>query len=489
MTQDKGEIRPERLAKNLPNAAFGLTIESRVRLLPDELIVRTPRRIPLSILDATVLRFAPTCAIWIYDQPANSQGQAALATQQLSLSLQKTLNAYPQWAGDLQWEPCNKHAPHTQRYGRLNITYGTASDSGIELVIASSPQPLSSLVPSTSERVNIGTWNAANFPTTELHSFTTPLALHGEGRALPCVMVQLTTFGCGGVGIAVKCAHAVADAQAMINFVKDWAAVNRALLCGAPLPSLSPVFEPQLLDGAAAGNIDAVEPDPAFIRISRSLPMHKYDLWASAQGCPSFMVSETRIPPEVDISSIGQLGKPLPWSEWDVAAPIAHYLLYFSADEVQRIREEVSSSSSTTRVSRLDALLSHVWALIIRARGLERDTQAAHLAVTIGLRNRLSPPLAQTFVGSPIVLARVTLTCEEITQSPGAAAVAIRSAVVQFDSSTLPALLHDVAFEVSAQRFWRAFMGRRNTIVTSWFRQDVMLLILVEGRLRGTSML
>ena len=31
-------------------------------------------------------------------------------------------------------------------------------------------------------------------------------------------------------------------------------------------------------------------------------------------------------------------------------------------------------------------------------------------------------------------------------------------------------MLHDLAFEVSPHRLWNGFLGRRNTIVTSWLR-------------------
>ena len=51
-----------------------------------------PHYVPLSILDSTVGRFAPTCATWIYD---SSKERQVVSIEQLVFALQKTLDAYP----------------------------------------------------------------------------------------------------------------------------------------------------------------------------------------------------------------------------------------------------------------------------------------------------------------------------------------------------------------------------------------------------------
>ena len=87
--------------------------------------------------------------------------------------------------------------------------------------------------------------------------------------------------------------------------------------------------------------------------------------------------------------------------------PVSHYLVSFTADEVTAIWKEASSNPGV-QISRLDAFLAHVWILIIRARELQNDQQPVYLDITLGARPRLSPPLPETFVGSPIMLAKVT---------------------------------------------------------------------------------
>ncbi|CAF0856055.1 unnamed protein product [Adineta steineri] len=158
------------------------------------------------------------------------------------------------------------------------------------------------------------------------------------------------------------------------------------------------------------------------------------------------------------------LGKPLSWSEWDLTAPVSHYLVSFTVDEIKNMWEDASSNSEI-RISRLDALLAHIWMLIIRARELSHDQQPIYLDVTLGLRSRLNPPLSENFVGSPIILGNVsTIGIQPI----GKMALSIRSTLSKFNSSSIGPMLHELAFELSPNRLWNAFLGRRNTIVTSW---------------------
>ena len=461
-----------------------LEVISRTRLRPSYQHDTSLRTIPLSILDNSVLKYALTSAAWYFDPPSLPESTSFGA---LTHSLAKTMDSYPQWAGQLHWIPYDP--ANGQRHGRAAITYGSTSDPGVELVLTRYPATLASLVPAQEDRMSsFGqprvAWDADSFPSENLNA-PTELALHNtsEYAGRPAVSVQLTAFVCGGLGIRVKIVHALADATAMLQFVKDWAAVHRALLHGSPLPSLSPVFDPTLVDRAAAGDITGSAVDPELLRISRSLPMCRYDWWASAEGCPEPMLPATRVPAELAGTDLGPPGDPAPWSEWDIYAPVSHYLLYFTPEEIQRIWEIASTPKAESppsgtphavRISRLDALLAFIWRLVVRARGLENDRELVHMMVTIGLRPRLSPPLPDTSLGSPITLAKVSLSGAEIASwETGATAAAIRSAMAPFTSSALAALLHEMAHDVNPQHIWRAFLGRRHSIVTSWQNLDV----------------
>jgi hypothetical protein len=351
------------------------------------------------------------------------------------------------------------------------LSYGGKTDPGIEYIVASSPHFSAAL--DTGPAVN-GCSDASSFPSQELLSYTTPLALHNavDFEGLPSVVIQVTTFVDGGAAIAVKMAHPIADANALLGFTHDWASINRAIITNTLKPTLSPVFDPLLLDRAAAGDIDALSPDPTLLARSHELPLHRYDLWSSAEGCPSYMVSATAPPPGFPSEDVGTMGAPVPWSDWDATAPVSCYLIEFSAAELQAIWADASANSDVN-VSHADALLAHLWSLIIRARGLEHD-EPHYLDVTFGLRGRLDPPLPSNYLGSPLTLTKVRSTGRQAAMHQlGEIAASIRSSLSEFDGSSLPALLHEFAFESDAGRMWNAFFGQRNTIVTSWLQLGV----------------
>ena len=433
----------------------------------------------LSLLDNTVVAYAFTSAVWYFDKIGRDDGQVEnpFSPATLSQSLQKTVNAYAPWAGQLHWMPYD--LSKGLRHGRVAITYGSSADPGIELIVAHSPSTLSSLLPSREERLAHGVWDAEPFSSMQLLC-PTRLALHNtkECVGLPSVSVQLTTFACGGVGIAIRITHAIADATALFQFVKDWNAIHRAMLAGNPLPHLSPIFDPRMIDNAVAGDITSGQPDPELLKVYNSLPQRRYDWWASKEGCPSSMLPQAQIPPELQGADLGPpVGEPAPWHEWDLSLPVGHHLLYFTPKEVEGMWREASSEQPPdARISRLDALLAFVWRLLVRARGLEHDQDPVNLITTIGLRPRISPPLPNTFIGSCLTNASTSLTGEKVASSSTAAlsraAAAIRATSTSFTPEAVRALLHHHAFEVNPQRTWRAFLGRRHVIVTSWLGND-----------------
>jgi hypothetical protein len=180
-----------------------------------------PHYVPLSIVDSTVGRFAPTCTTLIYDPPKDGH---AVSIERLVVALQKTLDAYPHWAGQLQFVSYNANGDHTQRFERLSVLYGVESDPGVEVIIAHRPETISFLVPTATEReAGPGWWNAGEVPLVDLVPASSLLALHDlvHYEGLPAMMVQFTTFKCGGLAISIKLAHPLADAQTLIGFAHD----------------------------------------------------------------------------------------------------------------------------------------------------------------------------------------------------------------------------------------------------------------------------
>ncbi|MCJ1375678.1 hypothetical protein MMC20_006915 [Loxospora ochrophaea] len=264
------------------SSSLKLHAKTTNRVFPES-FPTSARTVPLSIIDATVANFGASSAIWFYDAPRALT--PATSASHWQASLEKTLNAYPQWCGQLHWSSFDPRGNHTHRFGRLNIVYGTKSDPGVHLVVAKSPLILDSLLPDPSQRTSdLKFWEASQLPAKEFFPSKPPLAMHNmvDYISLPSLIIHVTTFACGGTTIAIKLAHPLADAHTLAFFAHDWASTSHAMFANSPLPILSPIFDPQLLENAAAGNIDATTPDPWLVQQARTLPCLRYDWWASA---------------------------------------------------------------------------------------------------------------------------------------------------------------------------------------------------------------
>ncbi|OTB00293.1 hypothetical protein M426DRAFT_15645 [Hypoxylon sp. CI-4A] len=460
-------------------------VRSTKRIFP----TKTPQQITttkLSIADATVASFAACSAIWLYDRTENIDAHDPVVFERLEEALRQTLNSYPHYSGQLRWATKELVAGDVNpRYnGRPIVVYGAAEDPGVELIIAEDSRELSAVVPSREERATVKPiWNATEFPQAEYQPKTQlAFANLSEFEGLPGVAVQLTAFKCGGYAVSIKLTHPLSDALCLMQFAHSWAANSRSRFRDSASgiddgETSTPIFEPARLDQYA--ELTANGPDPDKVKKARSLPMHRYDWWASeAEGYPPWATawtSATRPSPE-ELAGIELSPSSIPpWPTWDMAAPVEHVQIRFKADAITKMKkaaeESIPESLKGQRVSRLDAALAHVWILINRARQHENTQEKVYINVTLGLRNRLDPPLSDSFVGSPILLGHVGKPGSEVTKAPiGSMAASIREAMSQFTPDAVSAYVHDAAYEVSPQRLWQAFLGSRHVLVTSWTR-------------------
>ncbi|KAF4202029.1 hypothetical protein CNMCM8927_000686 [Aspergillus lentulus] len=440
----------------------------------------SPVSTPLSILDATVARFAPAGAIWLFERfPDNIQEKEFIA--RLQSAFVQTLSDYPQWAGQLQWAPVREGGLHTERFNRPMIVYGTPNDPGVEWrVVRRDNVSIGSLVPSARERASAGTWKGDNFPQKDFLS-ESPLPLHDlrAYQGLPGMQVQITLLKDGAYAIAIQMAHALADAQTLMVFVHQWAAASRAAFGSEYTESLmgAPVFDPALLDSHAAGDIDGPAPDPGLIATARELPLHRFDWWKTDDpGYPKVMVSNTlNAMPSRELLDRTKLSPSTsaPWMSWDLSRPIRYTQIHFSGDQLAEFKWKAIAEGRGD-ISRLDALLAHLWISINRARNLADCSDSVFLDLSIGVRTRVSPPLPETFLGSPLFLSHVGSSANTLcAASIGTIASRIRQTMSLFTPDKFGAMLHDAAYEISPQRLWQAFLGTRHVLVTSWLRLKV----------------
>ncbi|TRX88307.1 hypothetical protein FHL15_010811 [Xylaria flabelliformis] len=454
------------------------TTERRVRMVKRVFPTDPPRNVTvtqLSIADATVARFSACGAIWFYDKTRGFNSNDAGFFSHLESALSETLNDYPHYTGQLQWAK-KEHVEGTNnpRYvGRPIITYGSPDDPGLELVIAEDNRELHTIVPSLAERsTSKQIWNASSLRQNEfLPSTNLAFSNLAEYMGLPGASAQLTSFKCGGFAFI----HSWADRS------RRFFDADAAKTTSTKNMRLTAIFNPGLLDAHAGLDPRSTEPDAKRIHRARSLPMHRYDWWATgAPGYPSWATTSsnaTKPPPdELSCTQLSPSTDP-PWPTWDLGASVEHMQIRFSKAEVGKMKDAamntLPSNLQGQKVSRQDALLAHLWILVNRARKLENLQDQVFMDISLGIRNRVSPPLPDSFIGSPLLLAYVTKTgADAATAAIGAVAGSIRQLLSQFTPQAVSDYLYDAAHEVSPQRLWQSFLGSRHVLATSWARSQ-----------------
>lgn len=455
----------------------------------------TENSVALSLIDATTVDFAPSCAIWLCERPDTKRDGFDLSDH-FRQSLNIALDAYPQWTGHLKsitsLDPSEMptetahFARHARRYGRVYVHYGTSSDPGVEFVTTHSTATLDMLCP-VARPTEQPLYNRQKVPLNKLvPSIAVANAVRSEplneaGVLPPLMAVQITQLACGGFALSAKVGHPLGDISSLIHFIKDVATISRWILSGSipPAPLLEPVFEPDQLDSMAAADINADIPDPRILKQVATLPLHRYDWWTSTVGCPWEVV----IPEAYRSQEIHPVGTSMPWSECDFKSPVSHYVIHLNYEQVETIwKSAIEGSpheSGALRISRHDAVLAHIWSCIARARNQHEDSRPMHCDLTIGLRPALR--LEERFVGSPSMMVNIEMTGTQLASSKvsagertGEISQSIRETINQMTRPTaIAAHLHSLAYETCPQRIWQAFLGSRHILVTSWARAGV----------------
>ncbi|KAH7303016.1 transferase family protein [Stachybotrys elegans] len=425
---------------------------------------RTPATTtPLSIADSACIRFADTGGIWVF-HPSPS---GAPPIHHLRSSLVSALALFPHWAGQVAFVEHRPGGIHSERCGRLQVSYGYDSDPGVGWTVVEHDFPAASIVPEAGA-LSRGPWNCDVFPEAKL--------MPGDA-GLPSTRVQLNRFSCGGYAVAIKVLHVLADAQSLLLFVHEWAAQCRTE-CGNPSPSpfAKPIFDPAAVNARAAGNVDAAVPDAAIMDTAMALPQAWYDLWdTNAEGYLPFLVDPFQRSIAQDVPNAATLlpATAPPWTTWDIFRPVSRVVYHFSGAQLKALKKHVQSDGGNSAdVSRLDVLLAQLFILITRARQHQQaPSNNVTLSLTMDMRRRLSPPLPDTNLGSPVFLSQI----QEIASAVRGSTVAdiaskLRRTTKAFTADAVAAYLHASAFEPTPLRLMHSFVGSHSLTVSSWQR-------------------
>ncbi|CBI21396.3 unnamed protein product, partial [Vitis vinifera] len=189
------------------------------------------------------------------------------------------------------------------------------------------------------------------FPLNETQNY------HGISELL--LAVQVTEL-VDGIFIGCTMNHVVADGTSFWHFFNSWSEVSR----GSDKIFLSPVFK-------------------------------------------HWLVPRTHFPIRIPQSAL-VFGK-VP------SSPTQERVFHFTKEQIAVLKAKANTEMGTNRISSLQALLAHLWVLVIRNRRLPEDQETKYI-IPIGMRPRVHPPLPQQYFGVAVLGGNVTMKAGELLE-------------------------------------------------------------------------
>ena len=453
------------------------TFETGRQFISPDQVPRETYTVPLSITDNVAALIPRAQGAWYFNGPPSRE---AFIHDNLITSLKHTLSAYPHFTGQLSWYPVIPNSGYKHRAGRLRLRYGHDQPSRCLVVEGRCNLPIDQVVPDAAQRGRC--FDATSLNNKVFLGENEPMPLYDcqtTGEELASMVVKLTKFACGGQSISLHIVHAMCDGAVFFAFVRKWSDVNKALVQGERLPQVTATFNPQLINNAAAGDIDSSAPDPKFLEKGASMPIQRQDWWSSPENAPDLFAPLTRPPPGLSKDAATSPSFHMNWNEWDLNKPVSAVHIIFSHNELTNMQThaEATKKPDTPRLSKMDCLLAHVWTLVNRARGFDpaADDGDVFFNFALSFSNRITPRLPSDYAGCAMFLAYSSVPAKTAADPAhfGTAASAIRSTITSLDSETVPAVLHQWAHDEHAQRYAQFFAGKRHLSSTSWLHQQV----------------
>ncbi|XVF65808.1 hypothetical protein PTKIN_Ptkin09bG0280400 [Pterospermum kingtungense] len=198
----------------------------------------------------------------------------------------------------------------------------------------------------------------------------------------PLLVLQVTTFKCGGVCLGVGLHHTLGDGATTLHFLNSWAATTRGIS-----PRIAPFMDRTLLRAR-------VPPTPKFHHV-------EYEPSPSMKTTTSHSISTSDS------------------SQTDNLSPSNVFAFKLTTDQLNilKAKPNIANADDTTKYSTYSVLTAHIWRCISKARGLSND-QATKLYIPIDGRSRLNPPLPRGYFGNVIFHATPIAQAGDLESEP-----------------------------------------------------------------------
>ncbi|XP_027099162.1 brassinosteroid-related acyltransferase 1 [Coffea eugenioides] len=293
-----------------------------------------------------------------------------------------------------------------------------------------------------------------------------PQLPHADGISKnPLVVVQITSFACGGFSVGFGSSHALFDGAGAFNFLASWAHIS----CGRDVSE-------------------------------SSLPNHSRDallktVYTNNSFPPSTSISEQKhIVAIQDLCNIPMQGMASDDRCWEAALSkftqfdpkdgLQLMTLSITKEFVESLKRLAVERGKLTRCSTFDALCALIWKARVKALGLRPDANIC-LQFPVDSRARFQPPLGENFTGNAFVLASVSCMVKTILEeSLDETVLKIQEAKDAIKDEYIK--LYATALE-SSDKFFPSM--KELTIVTDWMKYSFDALVFGWGQVSSVALL
>ncbi|CBX99532.1 Acyltransferase abl6 [Plenodomus lingam] len=391
----------------------------------------------LPVIDSWYCYWRTLAAIYLFDAYSGPE----LYTD-LRQSLSKTLDDFPQLAGTL--DNCNIQVEDKsgRSVRRTRVTWG-GNTLGGEFIEAKTNARVRSLLPPSIQNISSFAWDRSDRTLRPLFPATLP---ETSG-----IRVQVTSFKCGGFGIALDMDHALADAHTVGLFIGHWSAIHTRMFTSTTtfpsqisLPNV--MFNPQFVEKKVHETDNTYGSKMVMLDRARELPTRRPDLRDKSS----------------QRTMQGNMFKPPPKPSAGVP-----YLLHFSASEYERITRGIQQATASPQITDQVAFVSFLWAALNKARARCSVGQAVDLHLPTSFRWTLGLP--EGLIGSPLVAVMMDggPDGEVCYTDPVVLATIITKTLERYTEDALLAIVYDASLRDSPASMLRGFERRERMEFTS----------------------